>query len=129
MSTQTKKKIATSQIKALHNLILDSISDKKGQKTVSIDLVNVDDAIADYFIICEADNMPQIKAIADNVSYRVKQELGELPSQSEGKTNLEWVLIDYFDIVVHIFYKDKRQFYELEELWSDGVITEYEFDA
>lgn len=129
MSTQTKKKIATSQTKALHNLILDSISDKKGQKTVSIDLINVDDAIADYFIICEADNMPQIKAIADNVSYRVKQELGELPSQSEGKTNLEWVLIDYFDIVVHIFYKDKRQFYELEELWSDGVITEYEFDA
>jgi len=128
LSTQTKKKTRTSETKALHDLIIDSISDKKGQKTVSIDLRKVDDAMADYFIISEADNMTQVKAIADNVSYRVKQEIGELPSQSEGQSNLEWVLIDYFDIVVHVFYHEKRSFYELEDLWSDGVITEYNFD-
>jgi len=128
LSTQTKKKSASSETQALYNLIIDSISDKKGQKTVSIDLRKVDDTIADYFIICEADNMTQTKAIADNVSFRVKKELGEYPLHVEGVTNLEWVLIDYFDIVVHIFYSEKREFYELEELWSDGVIKKYEFD-
>lgn len=129
MSTDTKKKLSNSkQTQELHRLIIEAISDKKGQKTVSLDLRKVEDTIADYFIVCEADNMTQVKAIADQVNYSVKQELSEYPLHTEGLNNLEWVLIDYFDIVVHVFYHEKRGFYEIEELWSDAEITEYDTD-
>jgi len=66
-----------------------------------------------------------VRAIAEQVLYRVKTEVNELPLHKEGLHNLEWVLIDYFDIVVHIFYQEKREFYNIEELWSDGIITKY----
>lgn len=109
----------------LHQLILDSVDDKKAEGITSIDLTKITEAISDYFIICHAGNMPQVRAIAENVMYRVKTEMNELPLHKEGLQNLEWVLIDYFDIVVHIFYKEKRDFYNIEELWSDGIITKY----
>ncbi len=109
----------------LHQLILDSVDDKKAEGITSIDLTKITEAISDYFIICHADNMPQVRAIAENVMYRVKTEMNELPLHKEGLQNLEWILIDYFDIVVHIFYKEKREFYNIEELWSDGIITKY----
>jgi len=109
----------------LHQLILDSVDDKKAEGIVSIDLTKITEAISDYFIICHADNMPQVRAIAEHVTYRVKTETNEYPLHKEGMQNLEWVLIDYFDIVVHVFYKEKRAFYNIEELWSDGIITNY----
>lgn len=109
----------------LHQLILDSVDDKKAEGITSIDLTKITEAISDYFIICHANNMPQVRAIAEQVLYRVKTEVNELPLHKEGLHNLEWVLIDYFDIVVHIFYQEKREFYNIEELWSDGIITKY----
>lgn len=109
----------------LHQLILDSVDDKKAEGITSIDLTKITEAISDYFIICHADNMPQVRAIAEHVMYRVKTEADELPLHKEGLQNLEWILIDYFDIVVHVFYKEKREFYNIEELWSDGIITKY----
>jgi len=69
--------------------------------------------------------MPQVRAIAEHIMYQVKTEMNELPLHKEGLQNLEWVLIDYFDVVVHVFYEEKREFYNIEELWSDGIITEY----
>lgn len=109
----------------LHQLIIDSVDDKKAEGITSIDLTKITEAISDYFIICHADNMPQVRAIAEHVMYKVKTDMNELPLHREGLHNLEWVLIDYFDIVVHVFYKEKREFYNIEELWSDGIITKY----
>lgn len=125
MKAEAKKVLQKTDTKALLNLIIDSIDDKKAEGITSIDLREITEAIADYFVVCHADNMPQVRAIAENVMYRLKTEMNEVAFHSEGLNNLEWVLIDYFDIVVHVFYKEKREFYNIEELWSDGKITEH----
>jgi len=110
----------------LNDLIIDSISDIKGKHVVKLDLRKLDDAPTDYFIICEGDSTTQIKAIADNVYSRVKQELGMTPSHLEGKQSAKWVCVDYFNTVVHVFYPESRHFYGLEELWADAFVTEYD---
>lgn len=110
----------------LVDIIVDSISDKKGEEIVSIDLRKVEDAVADFFVICHASTGIQIKSIAEHIESQVWTKLGERPWRKEGKQNLEWVLLDYVNVVVHIFLKSKRSFYQLEELWSDGVLTDYE---
>jgi len=125
LKAEAKKVLQKTDTKALLNLIIDSIDDKKAEGITSIDLREITEAIADYFVVCHADNMPQVRAIAENVMYRLKTEMNEVAFHSEGLNNLEWVLIDYFDIVVHVFYKEKREFYNIEELWSDGKITEH----
>lgn len=107
-------------------LIVDSIQDIKGQNIVLMDLRNLDDAPTDYFIVCEGESTTQISAIANNVVKRIKDETGVKPSHMEGKTSATWVLVDYFDVIVHVFYPETRQFYELEDLWSDAKITEYQ---
>ncbi|MCH8331799.1 MAG: ribosome silencing factor [Bacteroidetes bacterium] len=109
-----------------NDLIIQSIQDKKGQRIVSLDLRNINESITDYFIICEADSTIQVKAIAENIVEKVHELTGVNPSHKEGFENLEWVLLDYFDTVVHVFHKTTREFYKLEELWSDVPTTEYE---
>ena len=110
----------------LVDLIVDSISDKKGEEIVSIDLRKVDDAVADFFVLCHASTGIQIKSIAEHIEFNVLTQMSERPWRKEGLRNLEWVLLDYVNVVVHIFLKSKRSFYQLEELWSDGVLTEFE---
>jgi len=105
--------------------IIRAIQEKKGQRIVSLDLRKIPEAIADFFIICEADNSIQIKAIAEHVEEYVKQQVGESPYRQEGYTALKWVLLDYVNVVVHIFYPETRQFYKLEEMWSDAEQTEF----
>lgn len=125
LTEQTAKK----QVKdtaVLNDLIIDAIQDIKGKHIKKLDLRKLDDASADFFIICEGDSTTQVKAIADNVYQRVKDELGIIPAHREGVAGARWVLVDYFDTVVHVFYPETRAFYELEELWSDAEITEYE---
>lgn len=109
----------------LNPLIIDAIQDIKGKNIVSLDLRNLDEAPADFFIICEGDSTTQVSAIAGNVIKRVKDELGVIPGHREGMINARWVLVDYFNTVVHIFYPETRQFYDLEDLWNDAEITEY----
>lgn len=109
----------------LNPLIIDAIQDIKGKNIVSLDLRKLDEAPADFFIICEGDSTTQVSAIAGNIHKRVKNELGVIPGHREGMTNSKWVLVDYFNTVVHIFYPETRKFYELEDLWSDAEITEY----
>jgi ribosome-associated protein len=92
---------------------------------VSIDLRSLNDAVCDFFIVCDADSTTQVKAIADSVMKKTKEEIGEKPRHTEGLEHQEWVLLDYFNVVVHIFLKPKRKFYQLEELWSDGIIEEH----
>jgi len=112
-------------IEELNPLIIDAIQDIKGKNIVSLDLRNLAEAPADFFIICEGDSTTQVSALAGNVIKRVKDELGVITGNREGMINAKWVLVDYFNTVVHIFYPETRQFYDLEDLWNDAEIIEY----
>ena len=105
--------------------IIKAIQDKKCENIVSLDLRKIHEAVADYFIICEAGNQPQIRAIADAVEEEVKKKTGENPYHHEGKQALQWVLIDYVNVVVHIMMPESRKFYKLEEMWSDALLEEH----
>ena len=100
--------------------IIAAIQDKKGENIISLDLKKIHEAAADFFIICEANNTTQLKAIADNIEYEVKHKCEEYPYKSEGKATAQWLLIDYINVVVHIMHPESRKFYRLEEMWSDA---------
>jgi ribosome-associated protein len=112
-------------IENLNHAIVEGIRDKKGKNIVQLDLRKLGDAPADFFIICEGDSNTHVKAISDSVYKKVKDELQTSPTHTEGSTNAKWVLMDYFTTVVHVFYPETREFYELENLWSDAEVTEY----
>jgi ribosome-associated protein len=105
--------------------IIGAIQEKKGENIVSLDLRKIPEAVADFFVICEANNQPQIRAITDSVEDRVKKNVGENPYHFEGKQNMQWVLIDYVNVVVHIMMPEQRKFYKLEEMWSDTPLEEH----
>ena len=107
----------------LANALVEGILKKKGEEILVLDLKKLPHAMADYFIICEASNERQVNAIADQLEREVRKKIKEKPWHVEGKENLEWVLIDYFNVVVHIFKKETRKFYALEDLWADGEIV------
>jgi ribosome-associated protein len=109
----------------LFKTILKAVQDKKAENIVSLDLRKIPEAVADFFIICEATSKIQVKAIADNVEDRVKQYCLELPYRHEGTAASQWVLVDYVNVVVHIFLPEIRKFYRLEEMWSDAQMTEH----
>ena len=100
--------------------IIAAIQDKKGENIISLDLKKIHEAAADFFIICEANNTTQLKAIADHIKYEVKHKCEEYPYKSEGKATAQWLLIDYINLVVHIMHPESRKFYQLEEMWSDA---------
>ncbi len=105
--------------------ILHAIQEKKSEKIVSLDLKKIPEAVSDFFIICEASNNIQLKAIADFVEAEVKKKCGELPYKHEGRQGEQWILIDYVNVVVHIMLPEPRKFYRLEEMWSDASIAEH----
>ena len=109
----------------LFKTIINAILEKKGEKILSLDLKKIPEAVTDFFIICEATNPIQLKAIADFVEDEVKKKCGEAPYKHEGRQGEQWILIDYVNIVVHIMLEEPRKFYRLEEMWSDASITEY----
>jgi ribosome-associated protein len=109
----------------LFKAIIGAIQNKKGENIVSLDLKKIPEAVADFFIICEANNTTQVKAIADNVEYEVKNLLGELAYKHEGHQALQWILIDYINVVVHVFLTENRKFYRLEDMWSDANVAEH----
>lgn len=122
MATKVKTRKKKSQTpQPLHDVIIESIQEKKGEEIVSIDLREIPDTACDFFIICHASVNVQIKAIADHIIEKVKEKIGKYPHHWEGFQHLEWVLIDYVDIVVHVFQKQRREFYQLEELWADAT--------
>lgn len=116
----------TDPVTDLNDLIIDSIQDIKGKNILKLDLRDLDDAPTDFFIICEGESVTQVRAISQNVNKRVKEELGTRPNHVEGSQNSQWILVDYFTTVVHVFYPESRAFYELEDLWSDAKFIEYE---
>jgi len=105
--------------------IIRAIQNKKGQKLVSLDLRKIPEAAADFFIVCEASSTTQVKAISDEVEMLVKNECAEVPYKQEGKQALQWVLIDYVNVVVHVMHPEARKFYKLEEMWSDASVLEH----
>ncbi len=111
---------------ALNDLIIDSIQDIKGKNIVKLDLRKLPDAPTDFFIICEGDSNVQVKSIADNIHRRLKTEGGSAPLHTEGQQQASWVCMDCFTTVVHIFYRETRKYYDLEDLWSDAKVTEYD---
>ncbi len=110
----------------LFKSIIKAIREKKGDKIISLDLRKIPEAVADFFIICQATSHTQLKAIADFVEEKVKKDCGEIPYKHEGYYALQWILIDYINVVVHIMLPETRRFYKLEEMWSDGGLTEYD---
>lgn len=105
--------------------IIAAIQEKKGENIVSLDLRKITEAVSDFFIVCEASSQPQVRAIADNIEQRVKENCGENVFHKEGFQNLRWVLMDYVNVVVHIFLPENRKFYAIEEMWSDAASQEH----
>ena len=106
------------------DIIVDSIRDIKGKNILKLDLRNLD-APTDYFLICEGESTTQVSSIAERISLRLKNEMSQHASSITGKRESRWVCLDYFDVVIHVFHKEAREFYDLEDLWSDSEITEY----
>ncbi|WP_345164647.1 ribosome silencing factor [Nibribacter koreensis] len=107
----------------LAELVVKGMQERKAADIVVLNLKSLKNAVADYFIIASASSDTQLDAIATSVEDEVFKLTKEYPWQSEGRTNREWVVLDYVDVVVHVFLKDKRSFYALEELWGDADIT------
>jgi ribosome-associated protein len=122
----TKKAIRAKAVTdGLQDLIIDCITDIKGKKIVLLDLRALDDAPADFFIVCEGDSTTQVRGIANNIERRLKVERQLHPGHVEGLDHAKWVCMDYFDTIVHIFHPETRRFYDLEQLWSDAEKIEY----
>lgn len=124
-----KKNTLTVKPKADDSLnfwIIDAIQDIKGKNIIQLDLRSLNDAPADFFIVCEGDSSTQVKAISDSINRKLRDKMGLYPNHTEGMDGAKWILVDYFDTVVHVFYPETRAFYEIEELWGDAKITQYE---
>ena len=100
--------------------IVKAIQDKKGENLISLDLRKIEEASADFFVVCQASSTTQVKAISDFVEEQVRLACEELPYKHEGRTTGQWALIDYVNIVVHVMQPEARKFYQLEEMWSDA---------
>lgn len=107
---------------ALKNTIVNAIQERKGNELVVLDLTDLEQSIADYFVICHGNSNVQVDAIADFVDRHTKTELHQNAMHKEGTENSQWILLDYGDVVVHIFQQEYREFYKLEELWADAKI-------
>jgi ribosome-associated protein len=108
--------------------IINAIHEKKGENVISLDLRKIPEAVADFFIVCEANNPSLLKAVADEIEHEVKEKCDEAAYKHEGRQAQQWIIIDYINVVVHIMLPEPRKFYQLEEMWSDVVATEHNED-
>ena len=126
MKAEKSLTITAQEFENINDLIIDAIRDIKCKNIIKIDLTKIEDAPANYFIICEGESTVQVKSIASNVQKRVRDEWGIRNDHLEGVKESKWILIDYFDTIVHVFYPETRHFYDIEGLWSDGHFVEYQ---
>ncbi|CAL2055384.1 ribosome silencing factor [Tenacibaculum sp. 190524A05c] len=117
----TKKQASTDELIAT---IIKGIDDVKGENIQLLDLREIDNTVCDYFVICTGNSNTQVNAISGSVHKVVSKELKDKPFNVEGQGNSEWVLMDYVNVVVHIFQKHVRDYYDIESLWGDAKITE-----
>lgn len=125
----TRKKSTANKLtrsSKLFKTIIKAIQEKKGENIISLDLRKIHEAVADFFIICEASNPQQLRAIGESIEEEVKKNCDESAYKHEGYQALQWVLIDYVNIVVHVMLPEPRKFYQLEEMWSDAQREEHE---
>ncbi len=124
-----KTKLQDVTAEQLCHLVVKGMLEKKGSDVVVMDLRNVKNAISDYFVICSGNSDTQLSALADSVDEEVFKATQQHPWHLEGKEAREWILIDYVDVVAHVFKKDRRAYYKIEELWGDAEITHVEEDV
>ncbi|MBI3519624.1 MAG: ribosome silencing factor [Bacteroidetes bacterium] len=133
-NTENKKKISSGakrpkkaatkeQTTGLLDAIVAGMQDKKAKNITVLNLIGLEHRVADYFVICDADSTTHVAAIADSLEESVIKKTGERPYRSEGYQNAEWILIDYVNIVAHVFMRETREFYNVEGLWADAEIT------
>ena len=125
LDTRKKSVVRLTRSSKVFKTIISAILEKKGENIVSLDLRKIPEAVADFFIICEATNNTQLKAIADFIEFDVKEKCAETAYKHEGRQAQQWILIDYVNIVVHIMLPEPRKFYRLEEMWSDASSMEH----
>jgi len=109
----------------ISELAIHGIQEKKGNDIVRLDLRNIHSSVSDYFVICHADSATQVKAIANSIEDEIYKALQQEPWRKEGLEYGEWILLDYVNVVIHVFRTDKREFYGVEELWGDAEIKSY----
>jgi ribosome-associated protein len=124
LATREKKGSRLTRASKILKVISKAIQDKKGENLISMDLRKIPEAVADFFVICEASSTTQVKAIADYIEVMVKEDCGENAFHHEGYTAMQWIIVDYINVVVHVFQPETRKFYKLEELWNDAVVEE-----
>lgn len=112
--------------KQLVDIIIDGMQEVKAHDIVYVDLAGIPNSITDYFMICHGESTTQVESIAKSVEKETKEQLSEKPFHTEGMQNSTWVLLDYINIMVHIFYKDTRDHYDIEGLWADAELTKIE---
>ena len=109
----------------ISELAIHGIQEKKGNDIVRLDLRNIHSSVSDYFVICHADSATQVKAIANSIEDEIYKAIQQEPWRKEGLEYGEWILLDYVNVVIHIFRTDKREFYGVEELWGDAEVKSY----
>ena len=108
----------------LCDAVVEGMQENKAKDIVVLDLREISNAVCDFFVICSGESSTQVEGIGSSVTRHTRKELKEKPWHIEGKTNSEWILLDYINVVAHIFYKDARPFYDLEDLWADAKRTD-----
>jgi ribosome-associated protein len=127
LATRGKRKTVARLTKSskIFKAIIQAIQEKKGSNIISLDLRKIPEAVADFFIVCEADSTTQVRAIANFIQEHVKNIANDTPFHSEGQQSAQWVLIDYVNVVIHVMLPETRKFYKLEEMWGDGGEQEH----
>lgn len=121
-----KKTRTTTPAERLVNVVVLGMQEVKGRDVVHLDLRNVPNTVCDHFVICHGDSDTQVEALAGSVEKFARERAGEKPWHTEGQESKGWVIIDFVDVVVHIFHREKRNYYQLEQLWSDAIRNTYE---
>ena len=120
--TEVKEKREISS-EELSQLVVKGMQERKATNIVVMDMRKVKNAFTDYFVVSSGNSDTQVEAIAESVDKEVWEATRTNPRSTEGKANREWILVDYYDVIVHVFKKDRREFYKLEELWGDAEFT------
>lgn len=110
----------------LSKLVVHGMQEKSGNDIVRLDLRNINTSVSDYFVICHADSSTQMRALADSVEEEVFKKTKQRPWRVEGYSNGEWILLDFVNVVVHVFKTDKREYFGIEDLWGDAKTERYE---
>lgn len=110
----------------LKEAVIEGMTDLKAKDVVCIDLRKTDGAVTDFFVICHGDSSTHLEGIANSIYKNVSKKLHQKPWHYEGKQSADWVLLDYVDVVAHVFHKEAREFYDLEGLWADAPVERIE---